>query len=128
MTLHPPKRHPKNPITRFHGWDEIVPKGAIYILVFFIFFGPFFLHLYFFSLAHYFFSSTSYFYFYFGPPLTPYYSLATSYLPLKITYYLSSHQPIYLPPFALPPIFLYASFLLLLCAFSHSHPSVMFEK
>jgi hypothetical protein len=43
VTQHPPVHHPKNPILGFHGWDETVPQGSVYLVsIFFFPSGPFF--------------------------------------------------------------------------------------
>ncbi len=87
----------------FHGWDEIVPKGAIYILVAFFFLGLFFFILFFPSSLFLYVGHPFLFSFWATPDPILYFG--NFYLPLQPTYYLSSHQPIYLPPFCLPPSF-----------------------
>ncbi len=32
VNQHPPVHHPKNPILGFHGWDETVPQGSVYLV------------------------------------------------------------------------------------------------
>jgi hypothetical protein len=32
VTKHPPVHHPKNPVLGFHGWDEPVPQGSVYLV------------------------------------------------------------------------------------------------
>jgi len=32
VTQHPPVHHLKNPILGFHGWNEIVPQGSVYLV------------------------------------------------------------------------------------------------
>jgi hypothetical protein len=59
MTQHPPVHHPKNPIPEFHGWDETVPKGAVYMVSNFYFLLGFIFPLNFFFPAHCFFSRAS---------------------------------------------------------------------
>ncbi len=78
VSQHPPVHHPKNPVLGFHGWDETVPQGSVYLVSIFFFFCSFF------SLAQFF------YHFSFGPPLTP------SFFWEALTY--SNH----LPPFFLP--------------------------
>jgi hypothetical protein len=49
VTQHPPVHHPKNPVLGFHGWDETVPQGSVYLVSGFFFPLPliFFLGLFF---------------------------------------------------------------------------------
>jgi hypothetical protein len=57
VTQHPPVHHPKNPLLGFHGWDETVPQGSVYLVnSFFKTSGPSFFAQTFFFEAHCFFS------------------------------------------------------------------------
>ncbi len=81
MTQHAPVHHPKNPILGFHGWDETVPQGSVYVASsFFLLALILFLGL-FFSLA---------FFFLVPPSLNPKFFLGTP------TY--SSNLPTSIPP------------------------------
>ncbi len=42
VTQHPLMHHPKNPLLRFHGWDETIPQMLIYLVSIFFFFFSFF--------------------------------------------------------------------------------------
>ncbi len=71
VTQHPPVHHRKNPILGFHGWDETVPQGSVYLVSVFSFpSAPFFSQLDFFPVAQFFFSFLEQFsyHFYFAHP------------------------------------------------------------
>ncbi len=62
--------HPKNPVLRFHGWDEPVPQGSVYLVSSFFFFfsfpsWPFFFSSDFFFWGAHCFSSWAHFGFFF---------------------------------------------------------------
>jgi hypothetical protein len=42
LSQHPLMHHPKNLILGFHGWDETIPHGSIYLVSRFFFSSPFF--------------------------------------------------------------------------------------
>jgi hypothetical protein len=89
--------HPKNVILGFHGWDETIPQGLVYLVNSWFFFFILFL-----GGVHCFFSWAPFLLLFFlSPPLTPYF-IWNSYLPLQPTYHPSSYQPIYLRHFAHP--------------------------
>jgi hypothetical protein len=97
VTQHPTVHHPKNPVLGFHGWDETVPKGAVYMVSSFYFLlGLFSLILCFSQLAV--FSPGPPFWFYFWATPDPILYFCNSYLHLQPTYCPASLQPIYLPP------------------------------
>jgi hypothetical protein len=55
VTQHPLVHHPKNLVLGFHGWDETVPQGSVYLVISF-FYSEFFFHsCFFFSLLSLFF-------------------------------------------------------------------------
>ncbi len=71
MSQHPPVHHPKNPILGFHGWDETIPQGSVYLVSRYFFLLLLFFPARFFSLAQFFLSRQQFLYhFFFGPPLT----------------------------------------------------------
>jgi hypothetical protein len=55
VTQHPPAHHPKTPVLGFHGRDETVPQGSVYLVSDFFSSGPFFFKPNFYSLAQFFF-------------------------------------------------------------------------
>ncbi len=61
MTQHPPVHHPKNLVLGFHGWDETVPQGSVYLVSIFFLLLLLFFPARFFSLAQFFFSGNSFF-------------------------------------------------------------------
>ncbi len=85
MSQHPPVHHPKTPILGFHGWDETVPQGSVYLVNrFYLLLLLIFLNR-FFSLSQFlFFWQQFYYHFFFGAPLTPSCFLGSSYLPSKL--------------------------------------------
>ncbi len=109
VTQHPTVHHPKNPVRGFHGWDESVPKGAVYMVSSFNFLlGLFSLILCFSQLAVFSPGPPFWFFIFFWATPDPILFFGNSYLPLQPTYYPSSHQLIYLPPpasFCLIPSF-----------------------
>ncbi len=59
VTQQPPVHHPKNPVLGFHGWDETVPQGSVYMVgILFFPSGPFFFSPNFYSIAQFFFWGT----------------------------------------------------------------------
>ncbi len=61
VSQHPPVHHPKNPVLGFHGWDETVPQGSVYLVSIFFFLLLLFFPARFFSLAQFFFPGNSFF-------------------------------------------------------------------
>ncbi len=113
VSQHPPVHHPKNPVLGFHGWDETVSQGSVYLVSIFFFFCSFFCPPRFFALAQFFFPGNSFFHFFFGPPLTPSFFWGSSYLLQPPTALLPTNPPTSLihagplphsPPFALTSI------------------------
>jgi hypothetical protein len=69
VTQHPPVHHPKNPVLGFHGWDEPVPQGLVYLVSssFFsscLFFSP--IGLFVFGSSLFFFPGSFWFFFSFS--------------------------------------------------------------
>ncbi len=92
VTQHPPVHHLKNPVLGFHGWNETVPQGSVY-LVSIIFL------LLLFSSAQFLFSS-SFFFFFLGTVFIPLFFWPTP--ESKFVLGSSYLHPTYLPPFFLP--------------------------
>jgi hypothetical protein len=92
----------KNHVLGFHGWDETITQGSIYLVNIFFLLLIFFL-VRFFSLAKFFFGKFFVITFFFGPPQTPSFFSGSPYLP----------QPTYLPhlanPLPHPPPFTFTS-------------------
>ncbi len=117
MTQHPPVHHPKNPIPGFHGWDERVPHGSVYLVSSSFFSSCLFLFVFPSDCFVLFCFGSSLFFlpglilvFLFSPATLSIVSfLGNSYRPLQPTHHPSSYQPIYLPTFTepahLPPSF-----------------------
>ncbi len=96
--------HPKNPVLGFHGWDETVPQGSVYLVSSFFFTLSLFLIMLFFSLLSLFSWAFFFLSFFFSPtilePKFVFWELLPTpptYLPLQPTYLPSTTQPIYLP-------------------------------
>jgi len=106
VTHHPPMHHPKNHVLGFHGWDETVPQGSVYLVSSF-FFGTFFFScfLFFFSRSLFFLPGLTFdFFFSSHNPWTQF-----CFWELQPTYLPSTTWPIYLlhsthPSFVLPTI------------------------
>jgi len=93
VTQHPPVLHPKNPVLVFHGWNETVPQGSVYLVSFFFFpSAPFFSQLDFFSLDQFLFPGKSFFITFFWPTPDPQVFFGKL-LPTPTTYRPSSYQP-----------------------------------
>jgi hypothetical protein len=102
VTQHPPVHHPKTPVLGFHGWDETVPKGPVYMVSTFYFL----LSLFF---PHTFFSPAACF-FLLGHPWP--HIIFWQLLPNPLTYLLPCLPPTHLPPspcFFLPHSLLFRS-------------------
>ncbi len=54
VTQHPPVHHPKNPVLGFHGWDETVLQGSVYLVSSFFSWAFFFSSFFFFPRSHFF--------------------------------------------------------------------------
>ncbi len=95
-----------NPVLGFHGWDETVPQGSVYLVSIYLFLPVLFFpnYIFFPSSVFFFFFGTVFYHIFFCSPLTPSLFLGSSYLP-QPTYHLSSYQPTPHPPsFALTSI------------------------
>ncbi len=98
MTQQPPVHHPKNPVLRFHGWDEIVPQGSVHLVSIFFPFWSYFSQLDFFHWLSLF---ESFFMTFFPSPPTPSFFWGVTTCP-QPNYRPSSYQPTYLPQHADP--------------------------
>ncbi len=114
VSQHPPVHHPKNPVLGFHGWDETVPQGSVYLVSIFFFLLLLFFPARFFSLAQFFFPGNSFFItFFLAHPWPQVFFGGSSYLPQPPTALLPTNPPTSLihagplphsPPFALTSI------------------------
>ncbi len=123
MTQHPPVHHPENPVLEFHGWDETLPKGAVYMVSSFYFLLGLIFPRNFFFPAHCFFSRASLLIFiYFLATPAPILFFGNSYPPLKSTYCPSSccHAS-----HLLIDVTLSASFYLIPSFSAHLHPQCL---
>jgi hypothetical protein len=115
VTQHPPVLHPKNPVLRFHGWNETVPHWSVYLVSFFFFsFCSFFFPARFFFPRSVFISGQEFFFitFFLAHPWPQVFF--GKLLPTPTTYRPSSYQPPtsphpagplpHSPPFALTSI------------------------
>ncbi len=89
MTQHPPVHHPKNPVLGFHGLDETVPQGSVYLVSSFFFAPSHFFPGPFFSSPHFFFGPTI---------LEPNFVSVNSYLLLQPTSLPAPNPSTSLPP------------------------------
>jgi hypothetical protein len=85
-----PVHHPKHPVLGFHGWDEIVPHGSVYLV------SSVFSSAFFFPFSH-FFTGPFFFFFWVPPPLNQFFFWKL--LPTPPTYLPPFHHPTHLPPY-----------------------------